>query len=306
VDGQEFTDQPNIYQGGGLQGAGYHVARAARRHKVTGKAVGGFACDVRQSGMGALVDQLFGSAPTPTQMGATTVYSQTHVLAALGANKGATIQVGLTEAESGTVNPYSYLGSRMLEFTLTQDSAADAPLKIETTWDCQALTQAEALTSFTAPTVPAYHLGQFGFRQHNTPGSEAAVAGVRGGSITVARPQDVERYCANMAGLRRAPVLNGREEVVTGSIMCDYMLKADFADRFIAQTEFSQVWEWVGPVLDVQTALFRVTLPACYLLGPLPPSDGAGVVSGEFAFAVTDDDSTEPITITIQSLETTL
>lgn len=307
VDSAEPSYEPNVYQGSGLLGAGYFTDRSARRKVVTRKAVHAHAQDVRTTGMGLQVDQLFASGPTPLQQGGTAAYQQTHVLALPGANHGATIQVGMSRTESSTVDAYTYLGARMLEMTLTQDSKADAPLKMETSWDCQNVTDAQSLASFTAPTGGTFALGEFGYKMHNTPGSEAAVAGIRGCSIKIARPQDVERYCANMAGLRRVPVLNDRKEVVTGTITADHMDKANFNDRFLADTKFSQIFEWVGPLIaSTFYFTFRVTLPACYLLGPLPKLDGPSVVSGEYGWAALDDDTNEPITVTIISTDTAI
>jgi len=307
VDAAEPTHVPNVYQGSGLLGAGYHAERAVRRKVVSSKATMSFTMDARYTGMGLLLDQIFASAPAPAQQGGTTAYQQTHVPATPGANFGATVQVGMSRAEASTVDAYSYLGAVVTEATFTQDAAPDAPLKLATTWDCRAVTDAQSLASFSAPTGGTFALGEFGFKVHNTPGSEAAVEGVRGCSIAIKRPYDTERYCANDAGLRRHPVLNSREKVATGTFTADHIDKAYWNDRFIADTGFSLVAEWVGPVIaSTYRYTLRITLPRCYLSGPLPPLDGPSVVSGEFGFTALDNDSAEPVTVTYISTDTAL
>lgn len=307
VDSVEGTHAPNVYQGSGLVGSGYYTERSVRRKVVTSKATLAFTMDVRYTGMGLVLDQIFASTPSPAQQGGTAAYQQTHVLATPGANFGATIQAGMSRAESSTVDPYSYLGSVVTEATFTQDSGPDAPLKIATTWDCRSVTDAQSLTVFSAPTGNTFALGEFGFKAHNTPGSEAAVEGVRGVTVAIKRPQDTERFTANNAGLRRRPVLNSREEAVTGTIVADHIDKATFNDRFLADTGFSMICEWVGPIIASTFAYtFRLAMPRCYLTGPFPPLDGPSVVSGEYGFVALDNDSAEPITATYISTDTAL
>lgn len=313
VEAMGFKPNPkkNTYQGGGLRAGGY-VDRSSRR-VVTSRSFGPtWEQDVLPNGFGLILKQLFGSTSTPVQQAATTAYLQTFILSDLGLNLAATIQSG-EPLTGGTVSPYTYLGCRLLELEFTQE--VDKALTVSLTWDARDRTEATSLAtaSFTATAgQQPFHWGGFAVLAHNTPGSEAAIDGIRKVSLKIARGQDTERFYANDnagviagVGLHKVPILNSRSEIVTGTITADHVTKADLRDRFNADTGFALILRWTGDVIEAANSeQLAFGLPRCYLDDDGTEVDGEELLSGDFPFVALDNGANEPITATYMSTDT--
>lgn len=248
---------------------------------TTTAATGQISTDVLRKDFGLLLAHLMGSSSTPVQQAATTAYLQTHVL---GDNfgKSLTLQAGLPNV-GGTVNPVTAQGCKITqgEFSCSVDGLVEASFE----FDAKTYTEAEALAapSYTATNMP-FHFGEMSVRL-GTFGAEASVQGVRTASITIARPQDTERFYAGNAGSKAEPVWN-EFATVTGSLEVDLVNKADFIDRFTGHTSTSLVIEWVGSTAIEAThyPTLRFTCPKVYFSGDVPDVSGPDVLKASIPF----------------------
>ncbi|WP_131802136.1 hypothetical protein [Parafrankia soli] len=303
----EFGLQKGITESAGLRATGL-VQRGNRRRVATRRAEGSFTVDVMPRGLGILLRQIFGGTVTPVQVGSTDAYTQTYTLQDMGPNLGATIQLGVPDA-GGTVHDYSYLGSRCVSATFTQEGGeTPPPLALETSWHIRNVTEAQTLVTFVDPAeaeVPFAFadweclIGEFG--------SEAAIDGIAGWNLAIGRGQKTDRYYANDAGLRRAPILNALTEL-GGSLTSDLLNKADLFDLVESDGQFSMINRWTGREIDTgENCLVEISTPMCFLNTGTPSlAGGFEVVSGELPYVVRDDDTNAPITVTYTSLDTTL
>ncbi len=313
IESMDFKGNPkkNVYQGGGLRAGGF-VERASRRVVTSRAFAPSFSADVLPNGFGLILKQAFGSTSAPVQQAATAAWLQTFTLADLGSNLSATIQSGEPNT-GGTSNPYTYLGCRCTELEFTQE--LDKALNLATTWDARDRTEATALAtaSFSGAAQQAFHWGVYSIKIANTLGAEVAVDGITKVTTKIARPQDTGRFYANDnagviagVGLHKVPILNGRKDVVTGTISADFVTKADLRDRFNADTGFSMVQQWT--LDNIASTFFEqltITTPRCYLNDDGTGVDGEDLLKGDFPFVIGDDGTNEPITVTYMSTDTT-
>lgn len=291
----------NTVQGGGIS-AGRMVRDGGRRVVVSESAGGTVPFEVATKKMGLLLQHIFGSSATPVQQGATAAYLQTH---ALGDNfgKSLTIQSGVPD-RTGTVRPYTFLGSKVTQAEFS--CAAGELLTVNLTLDSQQVVETEALAS------PSYSTGvkPFHFRQLSVKlgsyGTETAISGVKGVSLTLERPQDTEAFYAGANGLKDQPVMNDWV-AISGSLDMDLVNKTQVADLFRDDTSTSMVIEFLGATIaSTYKETFRLRVPMVFFNGDTPSVDGPGIVSGSNAFEAQYDLSHAPITCEYQSVDTTI
>jgi len=247
----------------------------------TSAGTGQLACDFIYSGMGLLLQNMFGANATVVQQGGTAAYLQTHTLAD-NAGKSLTAQVGIPDT-GGTVRPYTGKGGKVnsLEFSC----AVNEILKLTAELDFKAVSEAESLSapSYNYNNLP-FHGGQMAVKL-GTFGSEASVSGVRAASLKIERPMDLDEYYAGSGGTKAQPIWNDFA-MVTGTVETDYITKADFVDRFVGHTSTSMVLEWVSTVAIASTfyPTIRFKLPKVYMHGQVPPVGGPDVMKASVPF----------------------
>ncbi|MGW6910250.1 phage tail tube protein [Streptomyces sp. NPDC054940] len=301
LDAFPFKKVPNYNQAGGLA-AGKMLKRKTRRVLTHQSAEGQFTSEVYHVGMGRLINLLMGGSVTPVQQGATAAYLQTHTLQDI-AGKFCTWQAGVPDA-GGTVRPHTFLGSKVKSMEFSCEVGGH--LMVATEWDCREFTEGQTLVapSYTVGLKP-FHFAQ-GTVKLGTVGAEAAVQGVKKWSLKVERGLDTERFYFGNAGKKSEPLLNDWTKI-TGSVEVDYITKGDFADRFHGSTGTSMVMEFVGDEI-VAPHNERVTFktPAIFLTSDTPTVDGPQIVNGTFNFEVDDDETNNPLTIEVMSIDTAL
>lgn len=292
----------NTKQGGGMA-AGRLVDASTRRVVTTLGGGGTIDLEVQNKSMGLLLNWLMGGTPTVAQQGATAAWLQTHTLSD-NIGKFGTLQVGLPQLSDGVPKPYSFLGSKVLSAEFSSD--IDALLMSKFEIDSRDVTEAQALAAPSYPTnARPFHGVQLAVKV-GTFGAEASVTGVTGVSVKIDRKQATGRYYAGAAGLKAEPIMNDKA-AITGVIKADYVDKTIWADRFAADTGFSLILEWVGPLIaSTFFETFRIKLPACFLDGDTPTLDGEDVVSGSFPFTAQFDLTNAAATIEYMSTDTVI
>ncbi|HEY9495914.1 MAG TPA: phage tail tube protein [Intrasporangium sp.] len=279
-----------------VEGGGIAAGRAARlvsQSVIAGRGgTGTFVGSVPIVGFGLLLQQLFGTAVTPVQQGATAAYLQTHALAADLAGKSLTAQFGVPST-NGTVNPYTGLGGKITKAGFS--CAKDDMLKASIEFDFRDISEANPLAAATYNTNSApFNFMQLTVKAGTTVAGATAVSGVTGISLDVERNQKTDRRYADGTGLKAEPITNDFVGA-SGSIDADFVAKADLADRFAANTTTALVFEFLGATIEL-TNKFALTfeMPAVKLTGATPQVGGPDVVSGGFPFTVYSN-GTDPI-----------
>lgn len=265
-----------------LMGGGFG-RRASARNRVGYGGTGSVEMEVLNKKMALLLEHITGTVVAGSATGSGYTYTMP-----VTRNTGLflTAQEGIPdEADAG--QPYTMIGAKITSAEFS--CAADETLKLALELDGREVVDTASLTapSYTAALQP-FNFAQMAVKI-GTYGSEAAVDGVTGMSVTIDRPVKTDTRYANGAGRKSQPRMNGRP-TVSGTISTDFLDKADFTDAFMDGTNFSLVWEFVGAAGTGYSETFRITLPWVELDGALPPLDGEDYVSAELPFVALRDD----------------
>lgn len=299
---ETLKKETEFIQGGGLA-AGRAVQSGSRRSIVREFGSGGFEMDVPNQKFGLLIAHLMGSATSPVQQGATAAYKQTHAFTTDNFGFSLTGQKGIPDTSTGTVRPYSFLGGKVssMEFSC----GVGEQLSVTTNFDFRQVVEAQALATATYATG----VGNWTYNQMTvklgTFGSEVAVAGINGVSLTIERPMKGDRASAT-AGLKGEPIINDYANI-SGTFEAEFYDKTYLADRFANNTSTSLVWEFIGANIAstyYYTITFRV--PMIFLEGDTPQVGGPDVVGGSFGFTGKSDGTNPVATIEYTSIDTTL
>lgn len=334
--------QKNPVQGQGLRApaAGNFgsslVERASRRVVGSWGAGGAVDFDVPFSGLGLYLEHMMGAFnpgvtggtnnPIVTQQGVTTAWLQTYALAPL-AGKTFTAQKGVPDS-TGTVNPFTYPGSKITDWELTFDLNQFAKLALTIdAW--QELTPAnpQGTTAGQALSTAVYTASQqyFHFRQAllfnsgtlsttggiTTLGSPVVAGRVRKGNIKLTRVLDLERKFvagtggSTVAGVKGEQLENGFASI-TGSLDVEFSGHAAYYDVAAADTAFSLWIEFVGPIIASTYAYtLGVLIPNCHYNAPYTPlANTAGIINHTVPFVGLDDEANNQLQIQYQSTDT--
>jgi hypothetical protein len=152
--------------------------------------------------------------------------------------------------------------------------------------------ETQTLAAASYPSMSPFHFGQMAVKT-GTFGTETALDGIRKVSCKIERPQDVERFYAGQAGLKKEPISNDQVKI-TGTLETDYVATT-LDDLHTSDAATSLVWEFVGPIIaSTYAETFRITLPAIRLDEGPPVVDGFGVVKPSFNFTGLYDGTNQP------------
>lgn len=281
VQKSEIKKTKTTVQGGGLA-AGRMSQLASRRVQIAEAGTGSVDLEVTKAGFGLLLSHIFGGGGTPTQVGVTTAYLQSHTLAD-NVGKSLTAQNGVPDT-GGTVRPYTGKGGKVTKASF-QCATTDI-LKCMLEVDFQKVDEGHTLAapSYTSELTP-FHGGQMRVRL-GTYDSETAVDGIKGITLDFERPQDTERNYASVTTplLKDAPIMNDYVKV-SGSLDLDYVDKTEIVDLFGADTDTAMVIEWVGDVIEgAETEYLAFRLPATFFDDTIAVLAGPGIVTGSIPF----------------------
>ncbi|MEU5077104.1 phage tail tube protein [Streptomyces asoensis] len=288
----EFTKEGLALKKTTAQSAGIANGRllplSARRVLTRREASGTIEMEVTNKAMGLLLQGLMGTSVTPVQQGVTAAYLQTHTLASV-AGKSLTIQKGVP-LTSGTVTDKTFVGCKVTsgEFSCGVGEMLTASFEVDAK-DCD---ETQTLASASYSNMSPFHFMQLTAKA-GTFGGETALDGIRKVSCKVERPQDVERFYAGQAGLKKEPIENDQVKI-TGTLESDYT-GTTLDDLHTSDAATSLVLEWVGPLIaPTFYETFRITLPAVRLNEGPPVVDGFGVVKPSFTYEGLYDGTNQP------------
>ena len=268
--------------------AGRLLALSSRRVLTRKEVQGSIDLEVTNKGMGLLLQALMGTTVTPVQQGAGPAYLQTHTLASV-AGKSLTVQKGVP-LTSGTVTRKNFLGCKVTsgEFSCGVGEMLGATFEI----DGRDVEETSVLAAASYSSMSPFHFGQMAVKT-GAFGTETALDGIRKMSCKIERPQDVERFYANAAALKKEPIENDQVKI-SGTIETDYTGTA-LDDLHTSDGATSLVWEFIGPLIAATFyETFRITLPAIRLDEGPPVVDGFGVIKPSFNYVGLFDGTNQP------------
>lgn len=303
VNKSDLKKTKNVVQGGGLA-AGQMVQDGSRRVVTSEAAEGSIELEVPTKGFGLLLTHIFGSAGTPVQQAATAAYLQTRTLADT-VGKSLSIQQGVPD-RNGTVNPYTLLGGKVIsaEFSCEMNGLLTVTISI----DGQIIVEDEALTSPSYSTgVKPFHSGQMTVKT-GTYGAEAAIDGVKGFSLTIERPLQVDAYYAGAStpGTKAEQVMNDWVKV-SGTLETDFVDKTQLADLFSSDTSTSLVALWEGATIaTTYKYLFQLNASQVFFDEGSPVLEGPDVVGLSVPFTAQFDGTNPVLSSLYQSIDTSV
>jgi hypothetical protein len=288
----EFTKESIALKKTTAQSAGIAAGRllplSSRRVVTRREAAGSIDMEVSNKGMGLLLQAWMGTTVTPVQQAATAAYLQTHTLASV-AGKSLTIQKGVP-LTTGTVTDKTFVGCKITSGELSCGVGEMLTGTFEV--DAKDCDETQTLAAASYSNMSPFHFGQMAVKTGSF-GAETALDGIRKMSCKIERPQDVERFYAGQAGLKKEPIENDQVKI-SGSIETDYVA-VTLDDLHTSDGATSLVWEFVGPLIaSTYFETLRVTLPAIRLDEGPPVVDGFGVIKPTFNYVGLYDGTNQP------------
>lgn len=250
--------------------------------------------EVMSKGFGLLLKHMLGTVAITTPSGATTARLHTHTLGDTY-GLGLTVQGGVPDV-AATVQPFSWLGCKIGEWTLSNE--VDGILMLGLNIDGASETTAQSLAS--ASYASSVELLTFA-------GGTVTVAGsqfdVRSFSLTGNAGLKTDRYFLRGSSTKKEPIPAALVDL-SGQIEAEFEGLTAY-NRFVNGTVASLSATWVGSTIEGAFKYsLTVTLPAVRFDGTTPEVASADVVMLPLPFKALFDGSNEPVTIAYQTTDT--
>lgn len=261
-------------------------------------ATGDLSFVVQSKGMGLFLKHAVGKAGViTTSAGGTNSKDHTYTL---GDPYGLsyTFQKGVPDV-SGTVQPFSYLGTKTVSWELS--NSADGFLMWKQSMFAQDETTATALASASYPSGTVEDL----FYSDGALNVASGAVSVTDVTISGATPLKTDRRFLRSSVLVKEPILSGLTEV-TGSFTMEFESLTQY-QRFTGNTLGQLDVTWTAPTA-IEAAIYpklTVTIPNVQFRGDTPTVSSAGIVTLSCPFKALYSGSGEPLTILYTSADTT-
>lgn len=292
----EFNTEGLVFNRETIQSAGIRKGSTVQRTgrwAVNKKGGGGPATfEMATKGFGLLLKHAMGEVVITTPGGATNARLHTHTLGDLD-DLSLTIQKGLPDVDAGTVQPFSFLGCTITEWTLSVD--VDGLLMFNPTFDAQDMVTSQALAVASFATADEL----FSYQQ-------VAVTIDAGGeeptsvSINAGHGMNTARYFIRSNHLKKRPLIAARRTL--GGTMTFEFEDMVQVNRFLNAApgaEIPIVITATGDEIDVGLNNYQVvvTVPAARFDGEVPVVGGPDILTVTAPFEILDDGVDEPITV---------
>jgi hypothetical protein len=277
--------------------AGQHALRSDRRKQINMGATGQIELDALTSGMGLLLDGVFGSSAGPVQIAATSAYRSTFQTTSDASAVSYTIQK-LISRNDGTLSPFTYHGAVITDFAISQD--VGGLLTVTFSFDSE---DEDTSTSAGTPTYPATGV-PFDWTQAAVTVAGTAVEATAF-SFSAGMGLKTDRRFLRSSALKSQP---------KRAAMPDYSgeFTAEFADgtqydAYVAGTVFAVVATWTGA--EIETGEFEsitLTLPACQYDGTTPEAAVEDMTMQTLPFKVLYNGSDPAVKVEYISADTAL
>ena len=316
---EQMKLKKNTVQSKALHGGLYDLA--TRRAYTTHTVNGAVDLDLYDRGLGLLLSQCLGSSPTPTQQATSGVYWAVHTPGDT-TGKSLSLQVG-RPFTSGTVQPFSYSGCKVTDWTLSVQSGQQASLSV--TIDGA---KEDTVPAYAAPSYVTSNMLHFAEATLLTGGTIAtgsqtvggctvtgglnvtgatALGVVKSAQIKGSNAMDTSRFFLGAAGQKAEPLANGFR-AITGQIDVEFENLTDVYTAFAADSNTALQLNFLGPQIAAGfNSAVNILLPCVFWDDGVPTVDGPGVLHAQVNFTALDPgNGNAPIQIITTSLDSTL
>lgn len=292
---------------------GIKLMRASRARRSRYTVTGDIEVEIATVGMGMLVAAMLASGvTTTTQIASTTAYKQIHTMGDFR-GKSLTVQVGRPEPATGTVQPFTWAGCKVVKWSFVLKDNATPTLTL--TFDGRSETTATALaTAAYLANSTTYDFSQATLKLGGTAATASGETTITGGtamstiikSITIGGETKMatDRFGVGNAGLKSEPLEND-EPTLTGKLDAEFG-KTELYDPFVANTAMPLQLDLTGAnISGANNFLFSIILTAIKLEDAAPQVKGPDVLAMSTDFGAYSDEVNPPVQVKIVSTETT-
>jgi hypothetical protein len=278
------------------------MAQAQNLHRGTTRTVGGdFTMEFLDQGMGILLSLLHGNKVTPTKIEEKSkeLFKQVHEIGLVDPfGKSLSVQVGRPDT-ANTVQPFSYVGCKLVEFKISIESGGTAMLTVTVDGKDELTSEALGEAAYDADALP------FTFQQMVAKIKGEQVANVRSIEIGIALGQNTERFHLGNKGVKDEPIVN-ELLAVTADATLEFSGLTDH-NRFKSEEVVKLELEGTGAELkegDTFRADFEA--PAAKQISSSPTVDGPDVLTTDVTFECLDSGTKAPLIVEYLSTDSAL
>lgn len=317
-----------------VQGQGLHAGglfdRLNRRVLTNYDVNGGITLDLPNRGLALLLQHMTGSPyttvsgaaalATPTELTTTLAYQSYHTPGNTG-GMGLCFQKGVPTVDNGTVEPFTYVGSKIndWEISVATGAIAQLALTIDARSEIAGSTSIDpnigsvpTLASWTesgvesaADPLNVFHFREAAVYSGGTPtltagvlslASSTALGNVTSANIKETHTLDTSRYFLGSAGFKGEQIENGFRQV-TGGFDVEWLSTEAMYAAFAKDTTTSIQLSFVGNLAGTSGSnhdTLILTVPNIKLDGESPKVGGPGLITQSVSFTGLDDEATAP------------
>ena len=306
--------------------AGKLHGQSARRVVTEWTADGDVVMDLAARGLQPWLFPMFGSYGQPasvlTEDGLTLAYSATHAPGPMAGNSFC-LQKGVPAVDTGTVEPVTYVGCKIISWDLSVAKAAIAELKltIDARNELGGVMNSDPLNAVLPPLVayvPPPAGGVFTFLEGGvftggtcsttggvtTVASPVKAANIRAANVQYSIPQDDARFNMGGAGFKSEQVDNNLR-VPSGSLTAEWLSSQSRYDAFVKDTPTTFQLTFTGPAIGsgADFSMLSILIPDIFLDGESPKVGGPAVVEQTLPWVGLDDGVNNVIQATYWTLD---
>jgi hypothetical protein len=276
--------------------SGTHALRSDRRRQINMGAEGSIEMDAMSSGLGLLLQGVFGATSGPTEIGSTGAFTSTFTTTSDASAISFTIQK-LIATNTGAVQPFTYHGAVITDFELSQDVGGFLTVKFD--FDSE---DEDKSTGAGTPTYPA--TGKpFDWTQ-----AAVTVAGnaleATAFSFSADMGLKTDRRFLKSSGLKSQPKRAAMPDY-SGQLSAEFTNTAQY-DAFVAGSIFAVTATWTGDAISTEFERITLTLPACQYDGSTPEASIDDMTAQTLPFKVLHNGTDPAVTLAYTSVDAAL
>jgi hypothetical protein len=327
VDSFEFNSETLELKKTAVTGKGLaagHVYLRTKRRIVTSYAVGGdLKMDLPTRNLGYFLRYMVGDfTETPTEVGTTGIYLTTFQPKSSMFGHSFSLQKGVPTTDNATVEPFTYVGTKISSWEIGVSTGAIASLSLSMTGRNELAGAGNsdplngtvpALATFATPTsgqgTSVFHFREGTLYSGGTPtmtsgvvslASETALGNVTDCTVKQSITYDDKRLFVGSNGFITEPIEDDYR-ALSGSLTVEWLSSEAIYNAFADDTTTSLELKFVGSTVGSSNYLLDIIIPNIKFEGESPKVSGPKVVTQAANFTGLDDETTVPLQIAYQS-----
>jgi len=296
---ESMTEAIERIQSEGIR-KGQRVRRTGRWAVNRKGGAGAVTFELASKGFGLLLKHAMGGVTITTPVGFTNARRHRMVLGDMD-TLSLTLQKGIPDTETGTVNPFSFLGAVIAEWELSVD--VDGLVMLSTTFDAREVETSSPLAAAAYPAADRV----FGYQDClvQIEGADVLPTSV---SLSCSHGLKTDRYYVNRTVLKRRP-FPADHAALGGTLTFEFESMAA-VNRWRTAAPGAEVpltFSARGAEIDAGVSWFELfgNMPKVRFEGETPTVAGPDVVTLSQPFVVLDDEVSEPLTLDYITTDTT-